>query len=134
MNLQTQTIFLLLIISQALHSIEEYVFQLWEVLAPARFISGLFSANLELGFCIANSTIVVFGLWCYFEPIRHNWKNASYFMWFWVLLELGNSIGHTFFAVSGAEYFPGVYTAPLLFVFSFLLLSRLLKNRSEPFN
>jgi len=33
--------FLALIVAQAAHSIEEYVFRLFEVLAPARFISGL---------------------------------------------------------------------------------------------
>ena len=130
MHLQTQTLFLLLIISQTLHSIEEYIFQLWEVLAPARFISGLIATDLAVGYSIANATIVAFGFWCYFGPVHHNWKSANFFMWFWVLLELGNSIGHTLFAVNQAGYFPGLYSTPLLFAFSLLLLLRLLKSDS----
>jgi hypothetical protein len=41
--------FLILILTQAAHSVEEYVFRLYDVLAPARFISGLFSADLPTG-------------------------------------------------------------------------------------
>jgi hypothetical protein len=127
-NIQTDTLFLLLIMSQALHSIEEYLSRLWEFLAPARLISGLFSANLAVGFGLANLTIVAFGLWCYLGPVRHDWRSARGIMWFWVLLELGNSIGHTFFAMGVAGYFPGLYTVPALFVCASLLLVRLLHN------
>ena len=128
MRLQTPTLFLLLIISQALHSIEEYVFRLWEVLAPARFISGLFSADLAVGFGIANLTIFAFGLWCYLGPVRHQGRTANGLMWFWALLELANSIGHSIFALSAAGYFPGLYTVPMLFLFSTALLLRLLNS------
>ena len=123
-----QTGFLLLIFSQALHSIEEYFYSLWEVLAPARFICGLLSDNLATGFIIANASIVAFGFWCYFAPIRHVWAGATAFAWFWVFLELGNSIGHTIFAINQADYFPGLYTAPLLFIFSSYLAFQLLKE------
>jgi hypothetical protein len=132
-HLRTQTIFLLLIVSQALHSVEEYVFQLWEVLAPARLISSLIADDLPVGFAIANSTIVAFGLWCYFWPIRQKWRSATVFMWFWALLELGNSIGHILFAVLEEGYFPGVYTAPILLILSVFLLHRLHKHRNVSF-
>ena len=132
MQFSTQTGFLLLIVSQALHSIEEYSYSLWEVFAPAQFISGLFSDDLTIGFSIANVSIVVFGFWCYFGPIRHSWASATIFAWFWVFLELGNSIGHTYFALNQAGYFPGLYTAPLLFIFSCYLAFRLVKGNHEP--
>ncbi len=131
MQVSTQTIFLLLIFSQALHSIEEYFYRLWEVFAPARFISGLFGDDLATGFSIVNVTIVIFGFWCYFGPVRHSWTHATLYTWFWVLLELGNSIGHTYFAINQAGYFPGLYTVPLLLVFSGYLLFRLLKTNYE---
>ena len=38
-----QLVFLLLILAQAAHSIEEYVSKLYEVFAPARFVSSLVS-------------------------------------------------------------------------------------------
>lgn len=127
-RLQTPTLFLLLIASQSLHSIEEYIFRLWDVLAPARYVSGLFSTDLALGFGLANFAIIAFGLGCYFAPVRRQWQSACAFMWFWALLELANSIGHSLFALSIAGYFPGLYTAPLLFLGSTALLFRLLQN------
>ena len=132
MQVSTQTGFLLLIVSQALHSIEEYSYSLWEVFAPAQFVSGLFSDDLTIGFSIANVSIVVFGFWCYFGPVRHSWASATIFAWFWVFLELGNSIGHTYFALNQVGYFPGLYTAPLLFIFSCYLAFRLVKGNHEP--
>jgi hypothetical protein len=50
------------------------------------------------------------------------------FMWCWALLELANSMGHTIFAVSAGGYFPGLYTVPVLFVCSTILLLRLAKT------
>jgi hypothetical protein len=70
MNATGKRIFLLLICSQALHSIEEYHFSLWEVLAPARFLSGLVSADLSVGFAVVDVTIVALGLWTYAWPVR----------------------------------------------------------------
>jgi len=127
-RLQTTTLFLLLIVSQALHSTEEYFSRLWEVLAPARFVSGLFSSNLAAGFGAANTVIVAFGLWCYLWPVRQRWSNARGFMWFWGLLELANGIGHSLFALGVSGYFPGLYTVPALLLFSIALLLRLLER------
>lgn len=124
----------MLIISQALHSLEEYVFRLWEVFTPARIVSGLLSDNLTIGFLVANSVIVVFGFWCYFRPVRGAWKSARAIIWFWVLLELGNSIGHAYFAVERSGYFPGVVTAPLMFIISGLLFIKMLQNTSKVSN
>ena len=131
MQTSTQTGFLLLIVSQAMHSIEEYFYSLWEVFAPARLISGLFSDNLTVGFSIVNLSIVAFGVWCYFGPVRNSWTSATILAWFWVFLELGNSIGHTYFAINQEGYFPGLYTTPFLFVFSCYLAFRLVKGNDE---
>ena len=54
MDSRSRAAFLALIIAQAAHSIEEYAFRLFDVLAPARFISGLLSDDLARGFAIAN--------------------------------------------------------------------------------
>lgn len=128
MQLPTPTLFLMLIVGQALHSIEAFVFRLWEVLAPARYVSGLFGAGLPVGFGIVNLTIVAFGVWCYIGPVRHQWRSANGVMWFWALLELANAIGHTLFALGVSGYFPGLFTAPVLLVCSAALLPRLLQD------
>jgi len=132
MRLQTPVLFLLLIMSQALHSIEEFVFRLWEVLAPARYVGALFNADPSVGFVIVNLGIVALGLWCYLWPVRQQWRSAVGIIWFWTLLELANSIGHSLFAVGAGGYFPGLYTAPVLFLCSTALLTRLLIGNHGP--
>jgi asparagine N-glycosylation enzyme membrane subunit Stt3 len=125
MNPTAGRVFLLLICTQALHSIEEYYFSLWDVLAPARFLSALVSTDLSFGFAVVNLTIVAFGLWTYAWPVRRNLGYAIPLAWFWTILEAANGIGHLTFAVASQSYFPGVYTAPLLLLLSGLLAMQL---------
>ena len=127
MTFSNNSFFLLLVISQTLHSLEEYFFKLWEVFLPARVVSGLFSNNLPLGFGIVNISVVLLGFWCYFFPVKNAWNNAIIIMWIWALIELGNGIGHSIFSLQQGGYFPGVITAVPLLVFSCLLISRLVK-------
>ena len=47
-----QKLFLALILTQAAHSVGEYVFRLYDVLLPARVISGLISDDLALGLAV----------------------------------------------------------------------------------
>ena len=52
MDARTRFAFLALILTQAAHSVEEYVFRLYDVFAPARFVSGLVSDNHAAGFAV----------------------------------------------------------------------------------
>jgi hypothetical protein len=113
-----QIVFLSLILAQAAHSIEEYVTKLYEVFAPARFVSSLVSQDLALGFLAVNASLVTFGLWSWAIPVRSHWKVARGLVWFWTILELSNGIGHLALASSRGSYFPGVVTAPLLLSFA----------------
>ena len=114
MRTLSQSLFLGLILAQAAHSIEEYYFRLYDVLAPARFISGLVSSNLALGFAIANGALVLLGLWCYLARVRKGHPSALGWAWFWTILEAINGANHLMLAVSSRGYFPGAATAPLL--------------------
>ena len=125
MNPRSRAAFLALIVAQAAHSIEEYVFRLFDVLAPARFISGLLSRDLARGFAIANIALVLFGGWCYVARVHRGLPSARGLAWFWALLELGNGLGHSAFALRRGGYFPGVATAPLLLGISAYLIARL---------
>ena len=82
MEHRRQLVFLFLILAQAAHSIEEYVTRLYEVFAPARFVSSLVSNNLALGFLVANVTLITFGLWCWAVPVRSGWHAAHGLIWF----------------------------------------------------
>ncbi len=115
---RSQYLFLGLILSQAAHSIEEYCFGLYEVLAPARFISRMVSSNLAFGFATVNVALVLFGLWCYLARVRKSHPSGRSWAWFWTVLEAVNGAGHLVLAASRGEYFPGAATAPLLLGFS----------------
>ena len=126
-----KSLFLLLIISQAFHSLEEYLFKLWQVFLPARYVSGLISDNLTLGFVVINSTVVLLGFWCYLFPVRNSWQSAVTVIWAWSILEFANSTGHFIFALQQGGYFPGLLTAFPLMLFSCLLFKELILNNKE---
>lgn len=127
MNATIKPAFLALIIAQAAHSVEECFMHLWEVLAPARMIAGLFTTNLAVGFAGGNVALVLFGVWCYAVPVRRDWPTAPGFVWFWTLLELGNGTGHLLFALNAGGYFPGLITAPFLLALSIYTISQLVR-------
>jgi hypothetical protein len=129
MDSRSRTTFLWLIIAQAAHSIEEYVFRLYEVFMPARAISGLVSADLALGFAIFNISLVAFGLWCYLARVRPAHQSARQWVWPWVIVEMSNGIVHPAVALWRGEYFPGVVTAPVLLALASYLGLRLMRQR-----
>lgn len=106
--------FAALIAAQAAHSVEEYVTRLFDVFAPARFISGLFSDNVAQGFVIANVLLVLAGVVCWAAVVRPSRSPAAGVAWLWGLLELGNGVSHTAMAIATRGYFPGIATAPFL--------------------
>jgi hypothetical protein len=122
-------LFLGLIISQALHSLEEYFFQLWEVFEPARVVSGLVSSNLELGFVVVNASVVILGFLSYALPVSQNWTGARFIIGFWIVFESANAVGHLGVSLLRGDYIPGLGTAPLLLLFSALLARRLWRRQ-----
>lgn len=112
--------FLLLVIVQSLHSLEEYAGRLYEVFPPARFVSGLIARNVERGFVIFNIALVAFGP-CFLWPLRHHWPSAALFAWIWVGIELVNGIGHPLWSLSVLRYTPAVATAPVLLLLALYL-------------
>src|SRR4051794_28979026 len=114
MNRRAGLAFLLLVLAQACHSVEEYVFRLWERLPPARYVSELAAIDPAAGFAVVNSGLVAFGLWCWAMPVRRGWPSARAFAWGWAGIETANACAHAALAAGAGGYFPGLYTAPLL--------------------
>ena len=123
--MRIQWTFLALVTAQALHSLEEYTFRLYEVFPPARFVSGLISRDPQRGFVVFNVALIAFGLWCYLWPVRRQWSSASLLAWWWVGIELINGIGHLTRSLIQRGYTPGVATAPLLLVLALYLARQL---------
>jgi hypothetical protein len=119
---RSRAVFLALILAQAAHSVEEFAFRLYDALAPARYVSGLFGVDRSTGFVIVNAALVLFGLWCWFarvRPGRRGWRGLA---WFWALLEIANGCAHLALAGLAGGYFPGLATAPLLIGLGFWLV------------
>jgi Protein of unknown function with HXXEE motif len=125
MSPRARAAFLGLVLVQAGHSVEEYRSRLYEVLAPARYVSGLISPDRRVGFVIFNSALVAFGLWCAAVPIRREWPAARGLAWGWAILEAANGTVHVAWALSAGAYRPGLYTAPLLIAAALFLAAQL---------
>ena len=126
--MSVRSLFLALILAQAAHSVEEYVFRLYDVLAPARYVSGLFGVDRQIGFVAANFALVLFGLWCWAARVGPGRRGGRGLAWFWALLEIANGFGHIALAIVAGGYFPGLATAPLLLGLGGLLVLRLRKG------
>ena len=133
MDRRARIAFALVVLAQAVHSIEECVFRLFDVFAPARWVSGLvaglFGANHATGFAVANVAIVLFGVWCYWARVRTDHPGARAYAWFWAGVEGVNGLVHITVAIARGGYFPGVATAPLLLATSGYLAVALVRSR-----
>jgi len=123
--------FLALITAQAAHSIEEYCFRLYDRLAPARMVSEALGFDRATGFAIANTALILFGLWCYAARVWAGHRSWRGFAWFWALLECANGVAHGALALAAGGYFPGLATAPLLLGIGLFLASRLVATRQR---
>ncbi len=128
--MNSKNLFLALIVVQALHSLEEYVFELFESFPPARFVSGLVSSDLERGFVAINLAVVAVGIWCYWWPVRRSWVSAAPIAWIWVTLQLVNGFGHPTWSLMQRGYTPGLFTSLMLLPLALLLAGRLRTERA----
>ena len=128
MELRVRNAFLALILVQAAHSLEEYVFGLYEVFVPARLASSLVSGDPAVGFAILNLAIVAFGAWCYLFHVRSGTASGRTWVWPWVVVSVGNGLVHTTVAAVRGTYFPGVVTAPFLFMVAAYIAIALLRD------
>jgi len=118
---RTKLTFLALVLVQAAHSVEEYLFRLYDVFPPARFVTGLIAADRRAGFIVLNVALFGFGLWCYAFPVRREMPSAMGLMWLWVVIEFINGVGHPLWSLAQRSYTPGVATAPILLFLSVFL-------------
>jgi Protein of unknown function with HXXEE motif len=129
---RNRLLFLLLVIVQVAHSVEEYVARLYEVFAPARLVSGLVSDDLGTGFLILNAIIILIGIVCYVGPVRSG-RGARLVAWVWTVIELANGVVHLLFAGLTKGYFSGAITAvALVCVAAGLAISLRADNRRVP--
>lgn len=119
--------FLLIALTQALHSIEEYLGKLWDVFPPATFLCGLVSSNLKTGFIIINVGLFVVLMVIWFVSKTYSVRGL---FWFWIIMEIINGVGHSVWAVTEGSYEPGLITAPILIFLAFWLARLLVREKN----
>ena len=130
MNANIKIAFLMLVLIQGVHSVEEYFGRLWEVFRPAKFLSGLVSNNLETGFLIINIGLFIFGIWSWAVPVRKDYSIARSIIWIFIVIEMINGIGHPVWAIYEMSYVPGLVTAPILLILAIYLFREIRKNQT----
>ena len=130
MNKSIRVTFLLIALTQGLHSIEESIGKLWDVYPPATYLSGLVSSDLKKGFIIINVTLFVVLMTTWLATFNKSFSVKG-FLWFWTVLEMINGIGHSAWAIIEGSYVPGLATAPVLLFLALRLARLLLKSNSE---
>ena len=121
MDARSRLAFLALVLTQAAHSVEEYVFKLNDVFTLSRYVSGLLSNDPATGFIIFSVALILFGLWCYLGPVRNGHRSARIWVWVWIIMQMVNGIGHLIISLVQGAYFPGAATAPLLLIIAVYL-------------
>jgi len=116
--------FLLLLISQAIHSFEEWYFDLWLVFAPAMTLASLFGTDPSFTFGMLNIAFVGL-MWFSYVSFSRERRLIPVIASLWIVIELINGGNHIYHAIVVGGYFPGVFTAPLLIVFSVYTAFRL---------
>ena len=125
MGNKTKITFLILVLLQGLHSVEEYIGKLWDVFPPAKYLTNLFSENNEIGFLIANLGIFIIGILCWLLLYSKFESTISIIIWIFIVIEIINGIGHPVWSTYQKGYTPGVITAPLLLVTALYLARQL---------
>jgi len=131
MDKKIKIFFLILVLVQGLHSAEEYIGKLWETFQPAKFLIGFLFKNQQTTFLIINIGVLIFGIWCWLFPVLRNYSYARVLIWIWVLIEMMNGIGHSFWSLYEEKFIPGVATAQVLLILSVYLFWQLLVVNSE---
>ena len=123
--------FLSLVVIQAIHSAEEFVFGFYEKFPPMRAIYQ--DAPLPAGpaFAVANVLLFIAGLVCFYYWVRPLREGARTVVRVWVVLESANVIAHCVWAFLIGGYNPGLATV-ILFVPVLIYLSYLTRRTRSP--
>jgi hypothetical membrane protein len=131
MNLRIRFTFLILVLAQALHSAEEYISRFWEKFPPARILSDMVSVNTKKGFIIINVSLFLLGILTWLMiTLNRNKKQFLPVIWFFIIIEFINGIGHPLWGILAGHYVPGLATSMLLFGVNIFLTMQVIKSSS----
>ena len=125
MNDKIRAAFLVLIVVQVLHSIEEVIFEFYEVFPPMRLVYRDAPHLARPAFIISNVVLAMAGLICLTRWVWPARRGSRTVVWAWVGGEAFNVIAHCVWAALVREYNPGLVTVfgfvPVVVYLSYLL-------------
>jgi hypothetical protein len=130
MNGNISAVFLLLIILQAIHAAEEFIFRFYERFPPMRFLYQNAPNLAKPAFAIFNALLVLMGMVCFYYWVQPARKGARVVVWVWIVIESLNVVAHLVWAVLIGAYNPGLVTA-VLFVPVLIYLSYSMRRISS---
>ena len=130
MNSRIRLTFLLLIILQAIHSAEEFIFRFYERFPPMKLVFQDVPHLAKPAFAISNTLLFCIGLVCFYYWVRPVRKGARTIIWVWIIIESFNVIAHFVWAALIQGYNPGLVTV-ILFVPVLIYLSHLMRRVSS---
>jgi len=119
--MSARRLFAVLVGLQALHSLEETAFGLYDFLPYFNWIDRYGPTGAFAAFAVVNALFVSFGVWCYLARVRPGAPGAGAYVMFWVVLETLNGILHPAWSWTAGVYIPGTVTAPFLLVTALFL-------------
>src|ERR1051325_102042 len=130
MNGRIPPAFLSLVMLQALHSAEEFIFRFYERFPPMSLLYRDTPLLAKPAFAISNTLLFFAGLICFYYWVRPARKGARTVVWAWIVLESVNVIAHFVWAFLIRGYNPGLATV-ILFVPVLIYLSYLMTRVSR---
>lgn len=125
MNTKIRAAFLVLIVLQALHSIEEFIFKFYEVFPPMVLLYRNAPHLARPAFIMFNALLVLVGLTCLFRWVWPARRGARTVVWAWIGGEAINALAHLVWAILIRGYNPGLMTGlgfvPVVVYLSYLL-------------
>lgn len=129
MNSKIRLAFLSLIILQAIHSLEEFIFGFYEKFPPMRLIYKDAPHLAKPAFALSNVLLFCAGLACLYYWVQPARKGARTVVRVWIIIESINVVAHFVWAVLIGGYNPGLWTV-VLFVPVLIYLSYCLRRVS----
>jgi hypothetical protein len=118
--------FLILVVLQALHSMEEYTFKFYDVFPPMVFLYRNAPQMARPAFIVFNLLLVTAGLICLFVWVWPGRRGARTIVLVWIGMESFNLVAHLTWAILIRGYNPGLVTvigfAPLVIYLSYQLI------------
>ncbi len=123
--------FLAIVVLQAVHSVEEFVFRLYEVFPPMVYLYRDSPHLARPAFIAFNVLLLIAGLACLFYWVWPGRQGARTVVWVWTAGEAFNAAAHSVWAIATQRYNPGLVTG-LAFVPVLVYMTYLLRRGPAP--